>query len=174
MPITEFATLRIKEPYTLQDEDLHGHFRTLSKWQAEWSSFPLTFYTNVDDHSLIYLISGWESVEAHMKWIASERNQELLRIFDSFISIAAFAHIDIDFTEIPEGTQVLALRKGEPGDIGAEEGLGPHMWTDGGRDLEESSHDMYRIWAYGEIEFQANAALKSAGGVQLLRRINPV
>ncbi|KAJ3517838.1 hypothetical protein NLJ89_g263 [Agrocybe chaxingu] len=63
MPITVLATIKTKEPYTLRNQDLYNHFATLSKWQPEWPSFPLT--RGEIDHGRA--VAVWDSVEAHNK-----------------------------------------------------------------------------------------------------------
>src|SRR5260221_4176618 len=108
MPVTELATFRFKVPHTLNDSEVRSQFQKLSSWQSGWSKYPLTSYNAVDDPAIVYLVSGWEDVQAHMKWIESDGNQELLRIFDSILSIVDFAHLEIEFTLIPSDTELLA------------------------------------------------------------------
>jgi len=119
MPVTELVTFRFKAPHTLNENDVRSQFQKLSSWQSGWSKYPLTFYNAVDNPAIVYLVSGWEDVQAHMKWIESDGNQELLRIFDPILSIVDFAHLEIDFTLIPSDTELLAYRKGIAND-GAE------------------------------------------------------
>ena len=111
MPVTEFVAFRLKAPYTLNDKDTRSNFQTLSSWQSDWSKYPLTFYNAVDDPAIVYLVSGWKDVEDHMKWIGSERNQSLIKIFEPILSIIDFAHVEVDFRLIPSDTGMLVYRK---------------------------------------------------------------
>ena len=113
MPVTEFVKFRFKEPYTLDNEEVCSQFRKVSAWQSEWSNYPLTFYKSVEDPALLYLLSGWKDVDAHGEWIKSERNQNLLQIFDPILTIVDFVHLKIDFAVIPSDTQLLLFREEE-------------------------------------------------------------
>jgi len=112
MPVTELVKFRFKAPHTPNDSEVRSQFQKLSSWQSEWSKYPLTFYNAVDDPAIVYLVSGWDDVQAHTKWIESDGNQKLLRIFEPILSIVDFAHLEIEFNLIPSDTELLAYRKG--------------------------------------------------------------
>jgi len=151
MPITEFVTFRFKEPFTLESDEVRTKFCTLSNWQSEWSKYHLTFYNATEDPALVYLISGWDNISAHMEWIESERNQTLLKIFDPILSIVDFVHLEIDFAQIPPETQVLAFKKVAENEedtidhaIWSEEG--GKLWSGQGRAIEKPEN--YILVAY--------------------------
>jgi hypothetical protein len=157
MPVTEFVSFRFKAPHTLHDDDVRSNFQKVSSWQSEWSKYPLTFYNAVDDPSVVYLVSGWEDVEAHMKWIESEKNQTLLKIFEPILSIIDFAHLEIDFTMIPSDTKLLVYRKGAAND-GEERST---IWLDtdaerfeiwSGQGKAVEGGEVYYFKAYGNFE----------------------
>ena len=128
MPVTEFVEFRFKEPYTVDNAEVCSQFRKVSAWQSEWSNYPLTFYKSVEDPALLYLLSGWKDVDAHGDWIKSERNQNLLQIFDPILRIIDFAHLAIDFADIPSDTRMLLFREEE-----SDSSENPTHW----QDLEE-------------------------------------
>ncbi|KAF9532771.1 hypothetical protein CPB83DRAFT_758856 [Crepidotus variabilis] len=101
MPVTEFVTLKFKHPHTWDDPDVQKNFQLLSDWQSNCSGCILAFYSSAADSSLLYLISGWKDVPAHNKWIASDKNQHLWKIFNPTLSIATFTHVEMDFERIP-------------------------------------------------------------------------
>ncbi|KAG1756906.1 uncharacterized protein EDB91DRAFT_1041182 [Suillus paluster] len=78
MPITELATLSLIPPNNLSDPHIVNLFFKVSSWQRSSSGYPLCFFINPEEPAEIYLITGWDDVRAHEKWIASSRNQELL------------------------------------------------------------------------------------------------
>ena len=159
MPVTELVTFRFKTPHTLNDDEIRSEFRKLSSWQSEWSKYPLTFYNAVDDPAVVYLVSGWEDVPAHMKWIESEGNQTLLRIFDPILSIVDFAHLEIDFTLIPSDTGLLLYRKGTASDgleISTE-------WVDKHAGVNTWSGEGKVIDGVGMLYFKAYRNVESLG-----------
>jgi hypothetical protein len=176
MPITEFATFRFKEPFTLDSDEVRTKFRTLSIWQSEWSKYHLTFYNATEDPALVYLISGWDNISAHMEWIESERNQTLLKIFDPILSIVDFVHLEIDFAQIPPETQVLAFKKVIENEkdidyaIRSEEFVeGEKLWSGQGRAIEKTEN--YILVAYRNAK---HSTTKESGPSQLatLRRLD--
>jgi len=151
MPVTEFATLKFKEPFTIDHPPIRQGFQTLFVQQAEWSGYPLTLYINTQNEQLVYLVSGWESVEAHNKWIASQANKDLLAFFEPFITIDDFAHVAIDFAQFPTNAEVLTCRKYSVGDqhhgLGDEGGPSKNqeeIWAAEGKG-EEKPTDIYRF-----------------------------
>jgi len=109
------------------------------------------FYNSTEDPALVYLISGWDNISAHMEWIESERNQTLLKIFDPILSIVNFVHLEIDFAQLPPETQVLAFKKVVENEedildhaIRSEEG--ENLWSGQGRAIEKPEN--YILVAY--------------------------
>jgi len=158
MPVTEFATLKFKGPFTIDHPPIRQGFQTLFVQQAEWSGYPLTLYINTQNERLVYLVSGWEDVEAHNKWIASQTNKDLLAFFELFITIDDFAHVGIDFSQFPTEAEVLSCKKYPVGD--ERHGLateGGHIknqgeiWAAEGKG-EENPTDIYRFAALEALQ----------------------
>ncbi|KAF8646938.1 hypothetical protein AX16_007030 [Volvariella volvacea WC 439] len=160
MPVLELATLQLFEPHHFYSETVHKHFRTLSQWQAEWSGYPLTFYTSnlddatgeITDPTTVFLISGWKSVDAHNEWIKSEGNQELLRLLLPFLSIKDFVHLAVDFDDIPRdcGELFLAITSASANHMDARpDASESHAdWCLIGRDAEpnvDKTEKIYRL-----------------------------
>ncbi|KAK0473582.1 hypothetical protein IW261DRAFT_1657507, partial [Armillaria novae-zelandiae] len=89
----------------------------LRKNQGAWSGFPVYFYTK-DSERVLYLISGWQSVSAHEEWIASDKNQALLQLFEPHVQITDFVHLDVEFGGILSGgEEMLSFWKSKGGAI---------------------------------------------------------
>lgn len=133
-PITELAFLNLIPPTTLQTPKLIADFLSASQAQSSWSGYPLYFFFSHKNAkglkaegsneaatsgtpaltTTIYLISGWTSVQAHNEWIASPKNQELLKFFGDagMMEVGGLAHLDIDFTKLSfEECSAIAWRK---------------------------------------------------------------
>ncbi|KAF9053144.1 hypothetical protein BJ165DRAFT_841951 [Panaeolus papilionaceus] len=157
MPVIEFCALRIKAPHVLgESQKLHDLFTSVSKLQSAWSKYPLTYYQNIKDPALIYLISGWKDVESHNAWIASDENQGLLQNFTGevgVVEVESFSHVDkIDFNDIPSETKGMRVCKNAG--IGAVESSvmdADRVWDGEGVDLESKEDDTYRFVAYGDV-----------------------
>ncbi|KIJ68895.1 hypothetical protein HYDPIDRAFT_105410 [Hydnomerulius pinastri MD-312] len=154
MPITEFAILPLSNPDNLSNPTVIALFQKLSAWQSECSSFSLLFFTNLDNASEVHLISGWESVEAHLEWIKGDRNQELLRVFAPYIDIpkVRMVHLDIDFDSIPKDVGTLVVERYGEGYEGRFGGASKtnklfsvEGWAKVGMDMSENGHEVYRI-----------------------------
>ncbi|KAF9557128.1 hypothetical protein CPC08DRAFT_619989, partial [Agrocybe pediades] len=92
MPVTEFAVLKIKEPYTAQSEILQAKLRVLDQRQGEASSYPLTYYTDDKDSSILYVVTGWDSAESHLKWVRDDSNQDFFATFAPLVSVEHSVH----------------------------------------------------------------------------------
>lgn len=158
MPVTEFVTFKLKEPYTIENQELRQRLLILSDRQSNWSLYPLMFYVDIEDQAVIYLISSWESVAVHTKWIESEQNQDLLKMFETILSITNFTHIDFDSTEIDP--DVLAFKKYalESGGLPSEdttrslvEPVGTELWLKEGPSIEKPE-EIYTLSAWIGLE----------------------
>jgi len=116
MAITEFASLELTAPYSLEDPHplLVKLFARLAHQQAASSSHDLLFFTNTAAPSEIYLITGWKDVPAHEKWIASDQNQELLVKFGPFLKVKDMVHLNLDYNTVPTDKQVIICEKYGP------------------------------------------------------------
>ncbi|KAG2106750.1 uncharacterized protein F5147DRAFT_578658 [Suillus discolor] len=151
MPVTEFASLSLIPPNTLSDPHIIDFFSKVSSWQSSSSGYPLTFFTNPAEPAEIYLITGWDDVRAHERWIASSRNQELLQIAEAFLNIIGMVHLDLDFNEFPAGAESLVYYVRS---TGAAKGVSEEAksksvtsiqcgWTGHGRDVQDISTGVY-------------------------------
>jgi hypothetical protein len=100
MPVTELANFHLKNNKgldALENEDTKTAFLIATKKQAADAGYPVYIFTQVEDPSHIYLLGGWDSVEAHVeKWIPSEENQKLLASVQDGLDVVWVHHIDID------------------------------------------------------------------------------
>jgi hypothetical protein len=116
MSITEFASLELISPHSLEDPHplLAKLFARLADQQAAWSSHDLLFFTNTSSPSEIYLITGWKDVPAHEKWIASDQNKELVVKFGRFLKVNGMVHLNLDYNTVPTDKQIIVCEKYGP------------------------------------------------------------
>ncbi|KIK46528.1 hypothetical protein CY34DRAFT_800385 [Suillus luteus UH-Slu-Lm8-n1] len=150
MPITEFASLSLIPPNTLSDPHVVDLFSKVSSWQSSSSGYPLTYFTNPAEPAEIHLITGWDNVRDHEKWIVSSRNQELLQIAEGLLNIIGMVHLDLDFNEFPAEVESLVCVRV----TGATKGISEEAtsksvastqcgWTGHGKDVQEISTGVY-------------------------------
>jgi heme-degrading monooxygenase HmoA len=143
-PPQNLASFSLVSPNKLSDPHVVELFSKVSSWQASSSGYPLCFFTNPEELAEIYLITGWDDVAAHEKWIKSPRNQELLQIAKKILNIIGMVHLDIDFSKFPVGAESLVCTRF----IGASGGISKETqrsmahaqgaWTGYGKDVQES------------------------------------
>ncbi|KAF9462715.1 hypothetical protein BDZ94DRAFT_704130 [Collybia nuda] len=100
MPITELAALQLLPSNNFHSSHISKLFRVISTRQSAVSNFPLYFFEDTTEESIIYLISSWNDVDSHMKWIESDANQELLRLSIPYLKVLRLFHLDVDFTGV--------------------------------------------------------------------------
>jgi hypothetical protein len=158
MPIIEFLTIHLFPSHSFHVGHPAECLPKISAWQAEVSSYPVYFFADKGDSSIIYLISGWHDVDAHMQWMASDRCQELLKIIQAepFCEVTGMVHLDIDFTAMPNDCDNVVVKKYDEDAVKEESGsVGQHekvdslasasVWTGIGKDLEPGSKTVYQI-----------------------------
>uniref|UniRef100_A0A0W0EXW0 ABM domain-containing protein n=1 Tax=Moniliophthora roreri TaxID=221103 RepID=A0A0W0EXW0_MONRR len=160
MPITEFATLTFNTP--ISTAPLPELLQRLSTNQSAWSGYPLLFFVDTSDPNIIYLVSGWESVAAHQKWIESNENQELLRLFGPYVEITGFSHLEVNFDEVPREQGFLTVSKG---DVDTGDSDSEAVWSGSGADLEDEKRPIFRLMFYHDM-------LASAEGIIMMRRLS--
>ena len=107
MTVTEFVTLTLTPPHTLESPLVQATLDKVAYQQADWSGHPLLYFQDVQNPADIYLISGWKDVAVHEKWIVSETNQALLKEVAPLVQITRFAHLAIDFQAMPVDGDVI-------------------------------------------------------------------
>ncbi|VDC07431.1 unnamed protein product [Peniophora sp. CBMAI 1063] len=120
MTVTELAILVLNPGATLPSPELSPHFALLASRQSEWSGHPLRFYTQGQK---IILLSGWMDVPAHYAWIASEGNQELLKLLTPHLNIELMVHLDVPFERVPDFEE-LVLDEVNDTNIGTQDIIG--------------------------------------------------
>ncbi|RXW20456.1 hypothetical protein EST38_g5394 [Candolleomyces aberdarensis] len=149
MTITEFASLKLKAPYTVTSDPLPELFNLVRERQSAWSSYPLFYVTDTSDKSIVHILSGWDSVSAHEEWIKSDGNQDLLKGFASYLEDVTLRHLDVPFAKdrlnvpyivyrnTPEGTEP----KGKEAD---------GLTTVSGQDLEHPDSGLHSLTFFEE------------------------
>jgi hypothetical protein len=165
MAITELAILKILPPFSLTSPQIQSFFRSVSKYQSAHSGYRLFYYRDlpesIQSHTmLVYLISGWTSVAAHMEWIATDTNQELLRIAkeEAFLEVQSLLYLEIDFSKMEEatdGSEIVGFWKSRSGNTdellaGEVENLytgtkDKAAWLGLGKDAEGKTNNTYAL-----------------------------
>ncbi|KAF9447590.1 hypothetical protein P691DRAFT_802172 [Macrolepiota fuliginosa MF-IS2] len=184
--VTEFAFLNLIPPTTLQNRKLIEGFLNAAEAQSSWSGYPLHFFfssNNPRPHeeaspsgdrntgevpvsTMIYIVSGWASAQAHNEWIASPKNQEILKFFGDagMMSVGGVVHLDINFAGLSfEECDAVVWRKIGSGGGGVsqavqEVGSGDDgsaqdarlLWSHRGRAVDDGVEDEYELCAYSE------------------------
>lgn len=115
--ITEFATLELIPPHTLDNPDpiLAKLLARLADQQSTWSSHDLQFFANTGSEPCeVYLITGWKDVAAHERWITSDQNQELLVKSGRFLKVKGMVHLSLDYNTVPTDIQTIVCEKYGP------------------------------------------------------------
>lgn len=94
-PVTEIALLRLKS------NPASASFKALLldgiKAQAEFSSYPVYLFSQVEDPSVIYLVGGWDSAQQHYEdWIPSATNQGIMERLSGEMEVMGLLHVDGD------------------------------------------------------------------------------
>ncbi|KAG6369774.1 hypothetical protein JVT61DRAFT_13593 [Boletus reticuloceps] len=184
MTITEFAIIVFKSPPDFSDPALQSLFQKLSTWQSECSGFPLRLFTNRDEPTEVYLVTGWTSVAAHEGWIRGERNQELLRVFGPYVDMPRIrmVYVGVNFEAMPKdaecGGMVMVVERYDGARWRETTSLveeGRYTWSLAGRDLARDDGDVFRF-----VGVQADGGEVEVGRDKLtpierwaLRRVEP-
>lgn len=155
MTITEFASLKLKGPYT--SDPLPELLKLVQERQSAWSSYPLLLFTDANDKSIVHILSGWESVNAHNEWIKSEGNQDLLTKFASYLEDVTLRHLDVPFDKDKFGAPYIVYRNTPEDTQAVEEG---GLLTASGQDLENPDSGLHRLTFFQEKPSYSNAGDK--------------
>lgn len=168
MPITEVALLPIKDrSLPLTSPLLYPHFVTLAKQQRAHSGYTLHFFQSASDPSLIILLTGWESVEAHNEWIAGEENQALLRVFAPVMNVKDIymVHLGIEPMDVWGHTKTLVYER-----LGGDEEAKTATkarWEAVGKDLEGKTADLFELKGY-----EASVEIAETNGKIVAKRVS--
>ncbi|KAH8813829.1 hypothetical protein DL96DRAFT_1505161 [Flagelloscypha sp. PMI_526] len=139
MPVTELATFTLKPSVLPNDPILLNILDSASVQQSKWSGIPLLFFQ--DGQTRIYLLSGWQSVEAHYEWIATDENKKLMEQLTPLIENVELVHLDIDFEKsFPRDLDKLVIVRNKEATFEGETYAS-------GKDVENSASDVYYHFA---------------------------
>ena len=155
MAITELALLPLKDAsLPLTSPLLYPHFKTLAEQQRAHSGYKLHFFQSVTNPGLVILLSGWESVEAHNKWIAGEQNQALLKVFSPVLDIEGImmVHLGIEPDKGWDGIEYLMYQRVGHGESYEAIQDGDIVWESVGQDVEGKTKDLFILKGYKSRE----------------------
>lgn len=158
MPVTEFAILEARAPYTVDSPIIQTFLQKVAQRQAAWSGYPLLFFRDSKTPAIIFLISGWKNIPAHQEWIASDGNQDFLREMQDILEVRAFHHLEINFETIPSNVSCLtwqtlpydhAESEGRPAlGSGIDGIMSKAVWEGSGRVLDGDEEGWHKLRAY--------------------------
>ena len=154
MPVTEIATLALNPPHTWDSPDIQTFFTAVATQQAAWSGYALHYFQDTVDPRVVYILTGWESVPAHIKWIESEQNQALLMRAKGLIEVKGLQHARLESKL--DGVEFVALEqwtRGQNEELADDVGI-----------VEETPGRVCRIRVVAEREIQA----RECSGIQVL------
>jgi heme-degrading monooxygenase HmoA len=115
MPVTELATLRLKPNAMARWNVLLQNLRIAKSVQDCHSGFPLTYLQQVEDPSILYVVSPWETPSAHTASISTDANKALVELFRDMIDIEAIVMyhltLDTEATPLPLHTPVVSINR---------------------------------------------------------------
>ncbi|EKM82353.1 hypothetical protein AGABI1DRAFT_124830 [Agaricus bisporus var. burnettii JB137-S8] len=194
-PVTEFACLQLTPPTTLQHPQLILGLLAGTKAQHAWSGYPPNLFIHQfreepsaskdfsdKTSTSIYIISGWASVEAHNEWIASPKNQEIMRSFgnSNLLRLGGLAHLDIDFTKLSfeECSHILWRKRSVSDTLSWEDTTGRNVGNDNSESGSERKVKGRVIWSYRgrpvdeSVEDEYELVGFSEGGLPESERLN--
>lgn len=178
MPITELAILSLSHPYTTLTPNLKQTFLIATAAQAVWSSYPVYLFS--DSHpsnpgdgqgaSAVYLVSGWESVDAHYEWIKSGENQRWMKELGQWLGEVQLRHLDFAFDKEGLDVECVVYRhrklREERGEAEEKaEGVG---WSAIGKDLEDLESGYHQLTAYPDANALAAMEAPAEGETRVV------
>ncbi|KAJ7574651.1 hypothetical protein C8J56DRAFT_978827 [Mycena floridula] len=169
MPLTEIMMFELMPAFSFTSRPVLSLLYRLANRQSAYSSYPLTFYGDVNSSARIYIISGWRSVNEYAIWKASSEMEELVQSFNSYLINASIRHLAMDFDTIPIRTGLQSLlcllfHQPSPGSTNSpdpsslwqaeEDGIPlPVSWMSGGDELDSSFGvpAFCRLILYGDV-----------------------
>ncbi|KAJ2924001.1 hypothetical protein H1R20_g13090, partial [Candolleomyces eurysporus] len=157
MAITEFASLKLKAPHTVTSDPFPELFKLVREGQSAWSSYPLLYFADTSDQSVMYILSGWESVSAHEEWIKSDGNQDLLKRFASYLEDVTLRHLNVTFDKDRFDVPYIVYRNTPEGtEPKGEEADGLSARTVSGQDLEHPDSGSHSLTFFEERPSYSN------------------
>lgn len=103
MTVTEFAKFKVLPPFTCSSPEILDFLADVGTKQHAFSGYPLRFYQDVNSPDVVYLVSGWDTVEDHGKWSATDASKKVIEkcMLEKLVAIEGLAHLEVEFPIIP-------------------------------------------------------------------------
>ena len=170
MTITEFASLKLNAPYTVTSDPLPELLKLVRERQSAWSSYPLLYFTDASDKSVVHILSGWDSVSAHEEWIKSEGNQDLLKNFASYLEDVTLRHLNFAFDEGRFNVPYIVYRNTPEGVEPKAEEVGG-LSTVSGQDLEHPDSGLHSLTSFKEGPSYSSEEEPTSQNCKILERV---
>lgn len=170
MTVTEIAVLKALPPYTWGSAETQSLLAAAATQQAAWSGYSLHYFQDTTDEAIVYILTGWESVPAHWKWIKSEPNQRLLELGKGLMELVELKHAH--FVADLQGVQLVALEQweGERGELKHEDG----EMVDVAGKVEENPEQACRLRGFAEERKGSSLRGEGLGDNTVLLRKLPI
>lgn len=103
MTVTEFAKFKVLPPFTCSSPEILEFLVDVGKKQHAFSGYPLRFYQDVNSPDVVYLVSGWDTVEDHGRWSATDASRKVIErcMLEKLVAIEGLAHLEVEFPSLP-------------------------------------------------------------------------
>ncbi|KAF4576373.1 hypothetical protein EYR36_001029 [Pleurotus pulmonarius] len=104
MTVTEFAKFKVLPPFTCSSPEILEFLADVGTKQHAFSGYPLRFYQDVNSPDVVYLVSGWDTVEDHGKWSATDESKKVIErcMLEKLVAIEGLAHLEVEFPNLPD------------------------------------------------------------------------
>lgn len=101
MTFSEISLLKLKSPFSLDDEDLCTRLTSIKAALADITGHPFYYLQSIHDSSSIYLLGEWQSLEQHYKGVQGRPDfKENLKDMMKFFDFQWMAHYDFTMDDL--------------------------------------------------------------------------
>ncbi|OAQ98991.1 hypothetical protein LLEC1_04384 [Akanthomyces lecanii] len=106
MTISEIGLLRLKPTASLEDPDIQKRLKDIKSHLSSFTGHRFSYFRQIEDPSLLYLLGQWESLESHYKGMhGSDEWKKGVMEMSSYFEFQWMAHYDfhLDSLKPPSG-----------------------------------------------------------------------
>lgn len=151
MAITELTTIEWKTPHTWESPTVRAFIERLIQSQTAASGYPLYFFLPQGGEQETVILTGWESVDAHMAWVRDVGMPLLGEHMGSLFELTGQVHVGVDFKEVPGDAKYVVwetVKDGEVGGLGRVSGASEMIPTASGKILDEGQKGLCTLQVF--------------------------
>ncbi|KAI0807829.1 hypothetical protein C8Q74DRAFT_1229503 [Fomes fomentarius] len=151
MAITELTTIEWKTPYTWESPTVRAFIERLIPSQTASSGYPLYFFHPEGGENETVILTGWESVDAHMAWVRDVGVPLLGEYMGSLFELTGQVHVDVNFAEVSGDAKYViweTVKDGEEGRLGRVNGALEMIPTVSGKILDEGQKGLCTLQVF--------------------------